>query len=230
MLLFKRGRRPGWQKMSVITALETQKHNQERISVFLDGDFALGVPLIVAVRLWVGQSITPAELAALRQTALQEEAREKALQLLARRPRSVAEVRRALADKGYEEAIIAWVVTHLTEVQLLDDLAFARYWIEQRDAFRPRSRAFLRQELRQKGIALDIVEAVLGGDDEEWTRILKTAKQRATRYYNLPWETFQSKLEAYLQRRGFRYGLIRQAVAEVWQLYHDDESPDQEAF
>ncbi len=216
--------------MGIITALETQKHNQERISVFLDGDFALGVPQIVAARLRVGQSITPAELETLRQTAWQEEAREKVLQLLARRPRSVAEVQRALADKGYAGDVIEPVITRLVEVQLLDDHAFARYWIEQRDTFRPRGRAVLRQELRQKGIPNDIIEAVLGDSDEEWTRIRQAAEQRAGRYAALPWETFQLKLGSYLQRRGFRYDLIREIVAELWQTYHQDESPDQEAF
>lgn len=50
---------------------------------------------------------------------------EVALQMLARRARSEAEIRRALLRKGITEAEVETVITRLKELRFLDDRAFA---------------------------------------------------------------------------------------------------------
>ena len=45
-----------------ITSLEYQKKNPKRVSVFLDGRFAFGLPDIVAARLTRGQSLSDAQI------------------------------------------------------------------------------------------------------------------------------------------------------------------------
>jgi regulatory protein len=136
--------------MGKITALTAQVKNPDRVSVFIDGAFALGLALSVADGLRIGQEITPDEL---EQLSLREEthrARERALRLLARRPYSSAEIARNLRRHKVEDDIIKNVIDDLTEAKLIDDDAFAAYWVEQRETFRPRSRLALRQELSQR--------------------------------------------------------------------------------
>lgn len=74
--------------MGTITALTTQVKNPDRVSVFLDGAFACGLALEVAAGLRVGQTITATDLAALEHREEVHHARERAVALLARRPRS----------------------------------------------------------------------------------------------------------------------------------------------
>jgi regulatory protein len=75
-----------------------------------------------------------------------------AARLLEVRARSVDELRRRLASARYRAALIEDVIARLLEVGMLDDVAFARAWVESRDRARPRSERALRIELRAKGV------------------------------------------------------------------------------
>jgi regulatory protein len=210
--------------MHTITALRQQKRNHERVNVFLDGEFAFGLPLDAALSLRVGDALSDERIEALRELDEYDKAKNAALRLLTYRPRSSAEIRRKLQEKQFDDNLIQRVIERLGELRLLDDEAFARYWLEQRERFKPRSAYLLRQELRQKGVPSDIVERVLD-DVDEAASALKAAQQRARRYAHLPFEEFQQKLGGYLQRRGFNYALARDAVGAAWQTAQRD-APD----
>ena len=86
---------------------------------------------------------------------------EAAAAFLSVRSRSVEETRRRLRHLGYPPALCDQVVERLVELHYLDDLEFARAWIESRDRARPRGAGALRRELQLKGIADDTIAAVL---------------------------------------------------------------------
>lgn len=199
--------------MGTVTSLEIQKRDPNRVSVFLDGEFALGVPKIVAARLRVGQTLSAENLAALQTEATLEEARDKALRYLEYRPRSSAEIRRYLQDKGYAADILENIVARLEDSGLLDDLAFARYWIEQRAAFKPRSQFALRVELAQKGLERAVIDAALAEVDD-LAQARRAAQQRLGRWQHLPPDEQRNRLTAFLQRRGFRYDQIEDVLTE----------------
>ena len=89
-----------------ITALEPQKRQKDRISVFLDGEFAFGLPDTEAARLRVGQELSEQEIAELRAIDALSRAFDRAVRLLARRPYSAAEIRRSLASKEIASGVI----------------------------------------------------------------------------------------------------------------------------
>ncbi len=86
---------------------------------------------------------------------------DAAARFLEVRPRSVAEVRRRLRDAGYRAELVEAAIGRLADLGMLDDAAFARAWVESRDRARPRGERALRSELRRKGIADELVAAVL---------------------------------------------------------------------
>ena len=145
-----------------ITALRQQKRNQERVNVYLDGEFAFGLPLESAIGLRVGQTLSDAEIAALQDQDQFVRLRSQAERYLSYRPRSTAELRRHLLRKGHDEAQVERVIAYLTERSLLDDYAFARYWVEQRVTFKPRSQMALRQELYARGVDAAAIDAARG--------------------------------------------------------------------
>ena len=120
-----------------ITSLSVQVHNPDRANVYLDGEFAFGLAMIEAAKLSTGQFLTDADIEALKQFDEGERAHESALNLLSYRPRSEQEVRRRLGRKGFSEPAIEQAVQRLLRARLLDDEAFARYWISNREQFRP---------------------------------------------------------------------------------------------
>lgn len=208
--------------MGTITALTKQKRNPNRISVYLDNEFAFGLAAITAVSLRIGQTITPAQIETLRAADELENAKQSALRFLAYRPRSSREVVLNLQGKGFDVAIIDQTVARLQELELLDDAAFARYWIEQRETFKPRSRLALQQELHQKGLSRELIDAALAEVDE--TAVARQAAlKQAARWQNLPEETFKTKLSSHLQRRGFSYAIIKEIINEVWETSSTDE-------
>jgi len=121
-----------------ITALEVQRNNKERVNVYLDGEFAFGLTMLDAARLRKGQQLTDAEIAALKSTDSLQQAYERAVRFLGQRPRSTAEVRHNLTDKEVDASVVEEVIARLEGQGYLDDAAFARYWITNRQQFRPR--------------------------------------------------------------------------------------------
>ncbi len=208
-----------------ITALEPQRRSG-RFNLYLDGDFAFGVAESLAARLRIGEWLSDEAIAALKAEDEVERARELALGYLTPRPRSEAEMRRYLAGKGFSTQAIETVLERLRAVGLVDDLAFARFWIENRLRFRPRGRRGLWHELRQKGIDEATLEAALADYDE-----LETARRFAEgewrRLASQPEALRRHRLSERLARRGFAYETIR-CILDDLPHPHPIESEDLE--
>ena len=202
--------------MGKITALKRQKRNAQRISVYLDGEFAFGLSRFAAAWLEVGQELTPEKIRQLRETDEREVAYQRALNYLSYRPRSEREVRQNLQKHDTPEAVIDETLDRLRRNGLVDDLQFAKDWVENRSTFRPRGRRALAAELRQKGIARETIEAALQNLDEDALAYQAAVKQ-ARKYENLEWADFRRKMNAFLARRGFNYETAKSAVEHVWE-------------
>ncbi len=202
--------------MGKITAVTRQKRHPNRLNIYVDGEFAFGLAEIVGATLRVGQELTVAEIDQLQDQDTLEKAKQSALNFLSYRPRSIAEVRQNLSKKAYTEAVIEHVIGRLQEVELLNDETFAQYWVEQREAFKPRSAIALRSELYKKGVTNDIIEEALS-DLDETAAARKAAQKKVSRWQHLDREQFQKKLGGFLQRRGFHYGIVRQIIDEMWE-------------
>ena len=79
-----------------VTALKFQRRNRQRVSVYLDGAYAFGLPDTVAAQLRIGQTLTDGELAELKEQDNLERAYQRTLVLLSHRARSVMEIHRYL--------------------------------------------------------------------------------------------------------------------------------------
>jgi regulatory protein len=197
-----------------ITALKVQKRNRQRINVYIDGRFAFGLAAIEAMRLKVGQCLGAAEIARLKEKDQVEVAYDRALNFLSYRPRSVAEVRSRLLGKEFDVTTIDQVIARLSRAGLLDDEAFARYWIENRDTHKPRGSRALRYELRQKGVMDSVIDDLLTDYDEGDAayRAAYSQAQRLARQSDHDIDALRSKLFAFLTRRGFPFDIARDIV------------------
>ncbi len=198
-----------------VTALRLQQRNKTRVNIYLDGKFAFVLAKIVAARLAVGQELDAAAVARLRGLDDVEQAYERALKFLGPRPRSESEVRRRLKEHDIAPAAADEVVARLKQAGLVDDQAFASYWVENRVTFRPRSKRVLRAELKQKGVSDEVLRAALDNtNDADAAYVL--AQARARRLRGLEYPEFRRKLGEYLARRGFDFDLIPPLVERVW--------------
>lgn len=198
-----------------ITALKLQKKNKERVNVYLDGRYTFSLAAIEAAKLRRGQLLSDQEIEDLLGRDYFQKTYERALRFLSYRPRSEAEMRRYLQGKKVPPTIEAEVVERLTAAGLLDDRAFARYWVENRESFNPRGRQALQYELRQKGLSEETIALALEDIDEE-DSAYRALINRARRMSPLDQGTFHKKLGAFLRRRGFSYEATTTALERTW--------------
>jgi regulatory protein len=200
-----------------ITRLQFQQKTDDRVNVYLDGRFAFGLPALEAARLRVGQHLSDADIAALRGADQTQKAYDRAVRFLSYRPRSVAEVRRYLAQQIDDEATVKAVVGRLAEQGYLNDAEFARYWVENRTQFRPKGPRALRQELRQRGLGGAEIDGALTQVDAVESAY-QAARPRAERMAALASgdsAAFRRKLSDFLARRGFDYDIISDVSARL---------------
>jgi regulatory protein len=140
-----------------------------------------------------------------------------ALRYLAQRPRSEQEVRRRLRRAGVAEDAVEGVLLQLQQHGLVDDAAFAQYWLEQRQTFRPRGARLLRAELRQHGITTQLASAAAeelapSADEDAY----RAAYRRAQHLPTADERAFKSRLAQFLARRGFDWETISRAVERLY--------------
>jgi regulatory protein len=216
--------------MKKITAIEPQK-NRNRVNIHLDGEFAFGLARITAAWLKVGDVLTEEKINELKNKDDGERALQQALLFLSYRARSEKEIKQNLLKHEYSETIIEQTIERLRESKLANDNQFAKTWVENRNAFRPRSKRVLTMELRQKGLDEETVKTAVADVDEN-ALAYESAKKRASRFKSaalskskgLEWSEFRKKLSDYLARRGFPYSVVSSVVTQVWNELHAEET------
>lgn len=201
--------------LRTITALKVQKRNPNRVNIYLDGEYVLGVTRIVAAWLRVGQTLDETQIESLRSQDGREVAYERALNYLSYRPHSTMEIQMKLRRKDFTDDEIKDVIERLRRNGLVEDEQFARTWVENRSEFRPRGRRLLALELRQKGVAPDAIQTALSLTDDD-DLAYRAGCKYAKRLADLDWEKFKERLSAFLLRRGFSYETLKPVVKKIW--------------
>lgn len=194
-----------------ITALKIQKKNPNRVNVYLDGTFGFGIHKSLAAELSLGQELTAAQIERFELRDEEEKAYQRALRYVSRRPHAEQEIRDKLSRNRIPSEICERVIERLRDASLLDDVAFAEAWVENRRLYRPRGARALRHELRQKGVPSAAIDLALREFDEE-EAAWDAGRKAVRRYQSLPLETARNRMQGYLARRGFSYQLTRKIV------------------
>jgi regulatory protein len=183
-----------------------ERRGGRRSNIYVDGRYAFSLSTELAITLRVGESMSEARSV--------WRAYDAALHFLGSRPRSEREIRDRLARHEYDPYVVDRVIARLRQIKLVDDAAFATYWVEQRATHRPRGARLLKQELRQKGVSQDVVSEALLEDDENGA--YRAAARKAVSLRALDERTFKQRLGAFLQRRGYGYETVRSVVNRLW--------------
>jgi regulatory protein len=197
-----------------VSGIKQQVKTQGRYSIFIDGKFSFGLSESALMKsgLRIGKEISREELVSLKDVAKADKAFNRALGLIARRPRSEWEIRDYLRRKEYDPEFIDELVDRLRTGKWLDDNAFARMWVENRRLLKATSSRRLTQELKQKRVSDDIIKDVLFDDQTDEIVLIKeiiTRKRKQTRYQD------NQKLIAYLVRQGYNYSDVKDALKEI---------------
>lgn len=196
-----------------ITDIKQQVKRQDRYSIYVDDkySFSLSEHELMLQSLRIGQEFDVKEFEKIRDTAEEDKAYMRAIDLLARRQRSIWEMEQYLKRKKYDSRVIRTILNRLSNKGLLDDKKFAESWVYTRRLLKSVSKRRLLQELQQKKISNHIISEVLEADETDEQDVLKEIihkKKSQSRYQD------EQKLIAYLLRQGFNYSEVKAALSE----------------
>jgi len=134
-----------------------------------------------------------------------QRAKNYAFLLLKFRLRSEKEIYQRLKKKKFPENIIQETLFFLRDKKFIDDIFFAKTWIESR-LKKPLGLRRIKIELRQKGIDKEIIDSQLSEIKKGYSEqeiVIKTAQQRLNKLKGIEPIKAKSRVYGYLLRRGF---------------------------
>lgn len=204
-----------------ITRLDPQVNNEDRVSVFLDGEFAFGIheDLVVKHGLTVGTHLSLEDVREIEADEQYVSAKQTAFDYLAHKPRTEEEVRRKLRRRDVPAFVINDVITRLHELEYLDDEAYAHDYAHNRFSSKKYGPVRIRRELEKRGIDRDLAEAAVDTLFAEEDVIAAAWDHAESRWPRLADEEDprrrRQKMYRYLRRRGFRSDTIRPILDEL---------------
>ncbi len=147
----------------------------------------------------------------------QKKARDYAFLLLKFRPRSEQELTRRLKQKKFSPEIIKSTVSFLKEKGFLDDVSFAKAWIESRIR-KPIGFRRLNAELKLKGVNQEIIDSQIQKIKENYSEnetVLRIAREKFAKLKNAEPDKVKTRIYAYLLRRGFSPDAVMDAINQL---------------
>jgi regulatory protein len=196
-----------------ITSIKQQVKNPERASIFVDGKYSFSLSLneLVAEKLKINQEIDEAELKKLKKLSIDGKLKNRALEWVMNRPRSIRELSDYLYRKKAEPEQIISITEDFKSRNYISDVAYAVWLIDMRRRGGKSSRA-IQSELSKKGVSREVVAENMAKDSDQERQLLKELvlkKQRLSRYKN-----DEMKLKQYLLRQGFSYDDIKTVLLD----------------
>ncbi len=207
-----------------ITAISSQKRNNNRVNISIDGEYRFSLDLyqVVDLGIKIGKEYSDSDLIAFETESQFGKIYGRALEYCLVRPRSSREMRdylnrktRPTVDKngfkkpGVPPDVTCRVFDRLVDKKYIDDYKFAKYWIDNRSVRKGVSKVKLNAELRQKGIDSITIDQIFSeserSDGQEIKKIIAKKRQK---YPD------ERKMIEYLARQGFRYDDIKTALQE----------------
>jgi len=157
-----------------------------------------------------------------------ERTMNRAVKLLAAKPRSIGELRERLLEKLWTDAeIVDSVIEKLREYKYLDDERFAADLALSKLRQRPQGKRRLQQSLAQKKLDREIIEAAMqtAFDKLPEAELIDSAIAKRIRLKGNPATREDTKkFYDHLLRQGFSFDLIREKVSAIAKQRFEDSS------
>jgi regulatory protein len=205
-----------------VTAIVANPRRNGRFDVYVDASLAatLSIEAIERLKIAVGTAVDARMEAALAREAAVVTIYDRALNMIALRARSAAELRRLLVRKGEPADVVDVAIERLLRAGFLDDSSFARQFARSKTVGAGLSRRRVQQELARRGVARDIAESAIAEvfaeeqiDDAD--TIDRVARKKVKSLARLDPQVQRRRLYAFLARRGYEMDDIARTIRAV---------------
>ena len=196
----------------VITAVEPRR--KQMCALFIDGEYVMNLDAqtLIENRFDVGREIDDDELKDIIDKSNERRAKEKALWLISYRSHSKKELFDKL-KRGFDEASAQKAVDRMEELGLINDEEFAKLYARKLVNGKKMSVKAAEFELYRKGIDKITAEQVLGElEYDPQTQIIEFITKK---YKNINDEKIKRRAVAALQRKGYSWEEIKQAIESL---------------
>ena len=201
-----------------ITAIEPQKKDARRISIFLDQKFAFGAhqDILLQHNLFIGRILDETTVQEIIQADQLIRAKFSAISYISHRARTEHEVRQKLRREQFEEDIIDAVISRLYDISYLDDDTFVENFIRSRLHVKGHGPLRLKADLRRLGISTEKIDQALqtiADPRSLFNTALEQARKRSERLRREKDSyTKRRKLYGFLLRKGHTPDIAREVL------------------
>lgn len=196
-----------------ITKIREQKNG--RFAIYIDDEYRLSADAqtIALQNLHCGAEISQAELESFGNAATEQFAKDKAMTLLSYRDHSKEELKRKL-ERSVDEETAEAAAERMVELGLVDDNAFAEKFAREMLFKRLYGKSRALYEMEKRGLDRELSREIVENLDENPEL---RAKDFIEKKYprGIEDEKIRRRAIAALQRNGYRWDEIREALAEL---------------
>jgi regulatory protein len=208
----------------MITSVKRNKKNKDRLSVFVDDEFAFSISEddYLSLNLYEKSEIAEETIEYIKNTVNFNEAKARAVRYLSLQIRTEKEVRDKLESEGYNRECISRVIDELKAIGYINNELYAQKYVYDRSKLSPMSKRMMKLKLMSKGIPEETADEVLADWKAEDTDVARNLVRKKFGKYDLKDEKIIKKAYRFLAHRGFNRDTIREVLREF------DAEPDGE--
>lgn len=203
--------------MPVVTQVVAQK-SKKRVNIFIDDEFSFGLDLENLLKFGIrkGKILEEKDIKKIIKEAEFAKVYQKIVRFGVVRPRSEWEFRNWIKKYSVDSRIHEDLLAKLTDMGLLDDLAFAKWWVTQRTNFKPKAKRVLEMELKQKGLSDSPIKSALREIQvDEVSLGVDILQKKARQIDRMPADKKRQKMVQILRLRGFDMDVIRKVMKSI---------------
>lgn len=200
-----------------ITSAERNKKNKDRFSVYIDGKFSFTIleDDYLVMNLYEKKDLSEEELDYIKNTLNFRDAKNTAIRYLSIKMRTENEVRLKLQEEGFDSDSTEKAIEELTAIGYLNNKIYAQKFVFDRSKLKPKSKKFLKLELKNKGIAEDIIDEVLDDWDVDESVVAEGLVKRKFGKYDMKDVNVKKKIYMFLKHRGYSNEIIVSVISTV---------------
>lgn len=215
--------------MPIVTAIEEQKENKNRVSIFLDGEFFKGVSqeVILKLNLFKGKKINQNELSEILEIEEFEHAKSLTLKYLSYKPRTNFEITKYLKKKNIEGEVIKKVIEEIKNLGLINDDEYARQYAL--ELIRKGKAGFnvIITKLIKRGIKAEKAKTLLNNlfkEGEELKMAFNLAEKKFKTIKHKEKQKIIKSINDFLIRKGFNFEIVNKVIRKLWKDYDESDS------
>lgn len=201
----------------LVTKIIPQRRDPSKYNIYIDGEYIFALPAqdMEYFNIKEGREIPEKTVAFIQKNLIYIQAQDKALGFIGYKMRTEKEVRQKLVENDFTHEIIEEVMVFLCKYKYINDKEYAQKYIKERLRLSPRGGYAMRMELLQKGISHEICQEALALTEFSETEDAVRWLERKTKGQWPPDEKKKKQLYGFLQRKGYSYGVIKEAFVEM---------------